>query len=152
MYEIFDVANWFLNKQAMEHKKLQKLCYYAQAWYFTFYQQKLIDGDFEGWVHGPVNRSLWNALSKYGYVLVPSNEFSRRSVDLNKKTADFLERVWATYGSLTGGQLEALSHTETPWINSRRGLDSQAPGTVVISLSDMRNYYSSLMSAEGIGE
>ena len=26
---IFDVANWFLSKEEMTHKKLQKLCYYA---------------------------------------------------------------------------------------------------------------------------
>ena len=27
------IAKWFLSKQSMEHKKLQKLCYYAQAWH-----------------------------------------------------------------------------------------------------------------------
>lgn len=30
-YSIFDVANWFLSKGDMTQKKLQKLCYYAQA-------------------------------------------------------------------------------------------------------------------------
>ena len=25
-YSIFDVANWFLSKESMTHKKLQKLC------------------------------------------------------------------------------------------------------------------------------
>ena len=28
---IQDVAYWFLLKQSMTHKKLQKLCYYAEA-------------------------------------------------------------------------------------------------------------------------
>ena len=27
------IAKCFLSKQSMEHKKLQKLCYYAQAWH-----------------------------------------------------------------------------------------------------------------------
>lgn len=152
MYDVFDIANWFLKKQAMEHKKLQKLCYYAQAWYYTFNERRLIDGNFEGWVHGPVNRRLWNALSKYGYLLVPSNEFDKRAKCIELSINDFLERVWATYGKFTGGQLEALTHTESPWINSRSGLDPQAPGTTSILLSDMKKYYSSLISADGIGE
>ncbi len=32
MNNIFDVADWFLSKEAMPHKKLQKLCYYYKAW------------------------------------------------------------------------------------------------------------------------
>ena len=31
-YNIFDIANWFLSKESMPQKKLQKLCYYAKAW------------------------------------------------------------------------------------------------------------------------
>ena len=31
-YSIYDVANWFLIKGNMTQKKLQKLCYYEQAW------------------------------------------------------------------------------------------------------------------------
>ena len=30
--DITDVANWFLLKEDMSHKKIQKLCYYAEAW------------------------------------------------------------------------------------------------------------------------
>ena len=60
MFTIFDIANWFLSKEGMTHKKLQKLCYYAQAWYLALYKNKLIDGYFEAWVHGPVNSSLYH--------------------------------------------------------------------------------------------
>lgn len=31
-YSIFDIAGWFLEKEPMPHKRLQKLCYYALAW------------------------------------------------------------------------------------------------------------------------
>lgn len=34
-YSVFDVANWFLAHETMMHKKLQKLCYYAQAWFYA---------------------------------------------------------------------------------------------------------------------
>lgn len=29
-YSVYDIADWFLSKEEMAHKKLQKLCYYAQ--------------------------------------------------------------------------------------------------------------------------
>ena len=31
-YSVFDIADWFLKKGNMTQKKLQKMCYYAQAW------------------------------------------------------------------------------------------------------------------------
>ena len=36
---IFDVANYFRSKEEMTHKKLQKLVYYAYAWYIALYNE-----------------------------------------------------------------------------------------------------------------
>jgi len=41
-YDINTVANWFLNKYSMSHKKLQKLCYYAEAWHQALYNSPLL--------------------------------------------------------------------------------------------------------------
>ena len=30
-----DIANWFLSKESMSPKKIQKLVYYAYSWYLT---------------------------------------------------------------------------------------------------------------------
>lgn len=38
--------------------KLQKLVYYAQAWFFAFYGAPLFTSTFEAWIHGPVSREL----------------------------------------------------------------------------------------------
>lgn len=32
---VFDIANYFSSKEDMTHKKLQKLVYYAYAWYIA---------------------------------------------------------------------------------------------------------------------
>jgi len=32
---VLNIAQCFLSKQGMTHKKLQKLCYYAQAWHLA---------------------------------------------------------------------------------------------------------------------
>ena len=33
MENVRNIAGWFLSRDTMTHKMLQKLCYYAQAWY-----------------------------------------------------------------------------------------------------------------------
>ena len=43
-----DVAEYFLTKEKMSNKKLQKLCYYAQAWHYAFYDKGLFYQDIEG--------------------------------------------------------------------------------------------------------
>lgn len=152
-YSIKDVANWFLQHQTMQHKKLQKLCYYAQAWGLVFYNCKIINGEFEAWVHGPVNRSLWNDLKGFGYCDIPQNYFSKTASTITcATTKSLLESVWEAYGKFTGFELERLSHTEKPWIEARGDLPDSAATNRSISLTTMKEYYSSLLSGEGVGE
>ena len=66
-YSVYDVANWFLSKGEMTHKKLQKLCYYAQAWCYALKGYRLEDTDFQAWVHGPVSPALWERFKGFGY-------------------------------------------------------------------------------------
>ena len=62
---ISDIADYFITKNHeygdyITNLKLQKLVYYAQAWYLAFLDKPLFDEDFEAWVHGPVNRDLYD--------------------------------------------------------------------------------------------
>lgn len=140
MYKIETIANWFINKEAMDHKKVQKLCYYTQAWHYALYENKLIDAEFEAWIHGPVNRKLWEKLKKYGYDNVKTNTFKNVEV-LDVTTINFLERIWVTYGEFTGDQLEAVSLQETPWQNARQGYAPYEICKEKISVKDMISYY-----------
>src|SRR3712207_9388330 len=59
-YSIFDVADWFLSKEKMTPKKLQKLSYYFEAWCHALFGRTLVnDTQFEAWVHGPVSPELY---------------------------------------------------------------------------------------------
>ena len=40
---VFDVAQWFLAKESMTHKKLQKLIYYYYAWGQALLKRDVID-------------------------------------------------------------------------------------------------------------
>lgn len=43
---VFDVADWFLGKDSMSPKKLQKLVYYAYAWVLTLMNENEDDLNF----------------------------------------------------------------------------------------------------------
>ena len=149
---VFDVANWFLKKEPMTHKKLQKLCYYAQAWNQALNGKNMFNGDFEAWVHGPVNRTLWDRLKYLGYNNVPPNTFSSCAKKLSEQDESILESVWNTYGRFSGFDLERLTHQERPWIEARDGVGEFEPTNNTISPATMREYYNSLISGEGVGE
>ena len=53
------VADAFLhisteNRSGITNLKLQKLIYYAQAWFLALHDEALFDDPIEAWVHGPV--------------------------------------------------------------------------------------------------
>lgn len=142
-----------MKKGANIHKKIQKLCYYAQAWSYVFNNAPMIDSDFESWVHGPVNRQLWYSLKGYGYSDIVQNALSSMAKEItDENVLDVLEQVWATYGEYSGFDLERLSHIEPPWIKAREGYGDTEPSSIKIDPELMKSYYSSLLIKEGVGE
>ncbi|QRN86046.1 SocA family protein [Clostridia bacterium] len=145
MYDIMEIANWFLHKEPMTHKKLQKLCYYAYAWFYTLKDVEIFDEPFEAWVHGPVSNSLYQAYKCHGWEKIDFEGPQPKIVD---EDIELLESVWETYGDQTGNSLEALSHSEPPWIEARRGLEEFERGNHYINLKTIKEYYSSIYDGD----
>ena len=60
MANVFDAARYILLKTGeISTWKLQKLCYYAQAWTLAWTGKPLFPEDFEAWRNGPVCRPLF---------------------------------------------------------------------------------------------
>ena len=147
---VFDVANFFRSKESMTHKKLQKLVYYAYAWYIALYNDTVenitnklcVDTVFEAWVHGPVCRKLYDVYSNnYGQVDKYKNELNELIVGDLKK---FLEEIYKVFGKYSGDELEMMSHNEYPWQNARNTLSRSEPSNNIISEVDMFVYYNNL--------
>jgi len=141
-YSIFEIANWFLSKEQMAHKKLQKLCYYAQAWFITLKDIRLTDAVFEAWIHGPVAPVLYERFKQYGYSTI--RIVDKYTQNIHEDDIELLESVWQTYGDYTGNALEALSHSEQPWITARNGYAPDERCAVPISLDSMKDYYETI--------
>ena len=137
---VFDVAQWFLSKHSMTHKKLQKLCYYAQAWYCALYDgSPFFKENFQAWVHGPVCRELYPKYADYGWSHIPQTEDN--SSIFSEEQLSILEAVFDLYDRYTGDQLEEITHSEEPWLKQRVGLKDYQPSDNVIRNEDMRSYY-----------
>lgn len=141
-YSVFEIATWFLSKESMTQKKLQKLCYYAQAWCYALNDYRLIDTVFEAWVHGPVSPALYDKFKSFGYNSI--RLAGKYTVNIAEADIELLESVWETYGDHTGNALEALSHSEPPWIEARVGYAPNERCNVPISVESMKKYYSSI--------
>ena len=141
-YSVFDIANWFLSKEPMTQKKLQKLCYYAQAWCYALNNYRLMDTVFEAWIHGPVSPPLYDKFKNFGYNSIRiAGKYVSNIADGD---VELLESVWEAYGDHTGNALEALSHSEPPWIEARAGYSPDERCNVRISPEAMKRYYSSI--------
>ena len=143
VYNIFDIANWFLAKEPMAHKKLQKLCYYAVAWGYALLNRPICtNAEFEAWVHGPVSPMLYEKYQGNGWVrLKPDDGFL---CDFDDDTAGLLESIWLTYGHHTATSIAAQTHTELPWIYARCGLPNDVPSDNLIEPAVMRKFYLSI--------
>ena len=138
----------------MVQRKLQKLCYYAQAWHLAFTGEKLFPNDFEAWAHGPVCRELWNTFKDFGFNDIQQNFYGDMPQITNQTTLNVLDEVWRVYGAATAFALENNTHHEDPWIKARNGLPELAPSTTKMDNDLIRDYYRSFLTdfGEGCGE
>jgi uncharacterized phage-associated protein len=144
MASVFDAAKYILEKQGrISTWKLQKLCYYAQAWSLAWDGAELFPEDFEAWKNGPVCRALF--YKHRGTFMVESGDIpdgdSAVFSDTQRETLDIILR---DYGKEEPYSLRELSHSEAPWKNARGDLPWDADCDVVITKDAMGEYYGSL--------
>lgn len=151
MNMIFEIANYFIYKsnkddiQDLTNKKLNKLLYYSQAWYYTLRSSTLFDNEIKAWVHGPVIIDIYRKYKKYGFNRILENVFESDFKNITPSQKEFLDEVWMVYGRKDASYLELLSHNEPPWQIARCGLSSLDNSDNNITLESMKEYYSSLL-------
>ena len=134
--DVFLMARAFLSISEMTHKKLQKLCYYAKAWHLALYDENIISDQLQAWVHGAVQPSLYNAYKQYGFNNIP-RIINKKAIPEN--FISFALEVYDSYGSLSGDELEAINHTEEPWIKARGNCRPWENCNAIISEDDIKD-------------
>ena len=145
MATIFDVGKYILTKQGtMSTWKLQKLCYYSQAWSLAWSDgTSLFDEEFQAWTNGPVCRELYDIHK--GEYLISAEELKRGNIeDLTEDEMDSIDTVLETYGNKTPMELREETHDEPPWKIARGDTPIDMRSEETISKESMGVYYGSL--------
>ena len=136
---VFDVARYILHvKGQMSTMKLQKLCYYAQAWSLVWDDRPLFNEEFRAWENGPVCRELFNETR--GMFLVTEMDEPKGCIEnLSDSQKETIDIVLRDYGDKDAQWLSRLTHLEEPWKQARKnGVDA------LITKESMAMYYGSL--------
>jgi uncharacterized phage-associated protein len=144
MVNVFDVAQYILSKMgSLTTWKLQKLCYYSQAWSLVWDDKPLFKERIEAWANGPVIPALYKMhQGEYSITSIKEGDPSK----LNRDQGETVDAIIDVYGAKDSNWLSELTHNEAPWINARQrgGLSPGERGNSEITLTDMSEYYGGL--------
>lgn len=143
MANVFDVAKYILTKQGrLSTMKLQKLCYYAQAWSLVWDDEPLFDEEFEAWANGPVCRDLF--MHTQGKFSVSADDEPGNIDNLTENQKDTIDKVLEYYGKHDAQWLSQLTHMEDPWNKARVDVPAGAGCQNIITKESMAEYYGGL--------
>jgi len=119
-------------------KRLHKLLYLCQGHHVAMIGTPLFNEGLLAYDMGPVVARLW-ADEKAGRSLPP--------VDLDDSALNTVAFVLSRYGSLSGRDLEILSHGQDPWIQADES--RQGGGSDLIALDILSDYFSVAENDDG---
>lgn len=143
MSTVFDTAKYILHsKGRMSTMKLQKLCYYCQAWSLVWDDTELFPEEFEAWANGPVCRDLFTQTR--GQFSVTEDDEPGDISNLTAEQKETIDSVLDYYFPHNAQWLSELTHLEEPWQLAREGIPAGVGSTNIITKESMAMYYGSL--------
>ena len=143
MATVFDVAHYILEKLGpTSTMKLQKLCYYCQAWSLVWDDTELFPEDFEAWANGPVCKELFTATR--GKFSVTAKDEHGSSDNLTENQKNSINLVLDYYAKHNAQWLSQLTHMEDPWQQARVNVPAGESSSNIITKESMALYYGGL--------
>ena len=140
---VFDTARYILEKLGpMSTMKLQKLCYYSQAWSLVWDDTELFSEEFEAWANGPVCKELYEATR--GMFTVTAKDEPGDSNNLSENQKDSINLVLDYYAKHNAQWLSQLTHMEDPWLQARVNVPAGESSSNIITKESMALYYGGL--------
>ncbi|MFH1934297.1 MAG: type II toxin-antitoxin system antitoxin SocA domain-containing protein [Pseudomonadota bacterium] len=121
-----EVAKYILVKanfdgESITNLKMQKLLYYAQAWYLVNYSQPLFDEQIKAWKFGPIIESIYHHFKRFRYS--PIQFLNKENIEekISQKEKMYLDEFYSIFIRYSASDLTQLSHNEAPWKNTSQG-------------------------------
>jgi uncharacterized phage-associated protein len=131
---------------------LNKIVFFAHAWYLACYKEPLIDSSFEAWQYGPVHPQIHRQLKKLKDRQVRTR-LTRIDVStgydvpvipcLTSSQNEIVERVTQFYGGCSGAKLVEVSHEQgAPWDQIWRAANGKSSPGMLIPNEIIKSFYS----------
>ena len=149
--KLFNIALFFINKEkkknkkGINHKKLQKLTYYAQAWNLAINNKKLFDNNIEAWANWPVVPKLYEKYRSCWYGDISTDEKFDKTL-FSKEELNILNEVYEIYWVYDSDYLVWLTHKERPWLEARWELEESETSNNIIKEDIMKDFYKSKLN------
>ncbi|WP_422111323.1 DUF4065 domain-containing protein [Gardnerella sp. DNF00571G] len=132
------------NYGKMSHERLELLTYYCQAQYLSTTSLQLFPNSFQAWKNGPVCLELFN-ICYLTQDEVSENNIIFSPIELYKSfNCSQLRVVYAVCDALkdyTTQDLAARARSELPWVDARRGVNTNNACDTELSHKIIHDYY-----------
>lgn len=137
MTEIKEIAKYLIKSYEINNNaefekselKLQKLMYFAQREAIAITGEPLFENQFEGWQYGPVLTEIRHFFEE---------DQTKTTIDLDETSKYIIDNTVTRYGKYEPWYIANLSHKETSWKKSRKGLSENEKGNNLIKLKDIK--------------
>lgn len=143
------VARYLLNKAVeVTPLALQKLLYFAQAFFYALYREELFTDDCQAWAHGPVYPDIYFRYKDFGYnpIEKPLPESEGDFSELTTRELSFLDAIVDVFGVYSGQMLSKITHNEQPWIEARGNLLPSDRSVTVINRETVNRYFEQVVA------
>lgn len=105
------IVEWITNL------KLQKIIYFAHAYFLVKTSSPLVDEIFQAWNLWPVLKSLYMELKGFGDNSISSDAIQEDIKDISTDDVSILDNVWTDMGKFSAFELVRMSHDHWPWVD-----------------------------------
>lgn len=124
-------------REGITNLKLQKVLYFAQAYFLAKLGRPLFADHVEAWEYGPVVPSVYRKYRENGSNPIISEE-DKSTITVEDK--EVLDKIWSTFGGYSASRLVDISHAHTPW------KEAYQTTSKVISHKSLKDYYAPLLN------
>ena len=119
-----DVAQYLLYRanldgEVITNLKMQKLLYYAHAWYMVNFDKPLFDDTIGAWDYGPAIYDIYRRYKKFGYSPIKYKHTGKEVEIFDKRQLEYLDQFYGKFIKYSAHTLARATHNDDPWKNAR---------------------------------
>lgn len=144
-----DIAKYIIciaqdNGDNITNLKLQKLLYYAQAWFLVNNEnKKLFTDSIIAWQYSPVVQVVYDEYKSFGRLPIELKDYDGKCDNLSDNVKTYLNEFCETFLDFSATALASMTHQEEPWIEAiSKGYGSE------VNTDTMYNFYSKMLRDE----